>query len=95
MNISTLNYTLEDLTKEANHFKEIFITKMLKEKIITEEIAQNMLQYSIVVSHRGALGRVWDKLFKLENEKGRIFIVKVIEDDIEDDNIENSKNENN
>ena len=68
-----------ELTAMANRTKEIFIDRMVKEGIIDEETADEMLIHSLVIMEKNMLGRVWDGLWdKGNNDAMKILVTKVL-----------------
>lgn len=70
----------EGLTEELNRGKEMFVSSMLKEEIISEEQAETMQKYSIVIAQKGFFGKLWDKIFKKE-DSAYFFVVKIVTPD--------------
>jgi len=77
-------FTQEQLTKELNKGKELYLDALGKEGILTKEKMDEMATYSIVLAKKSMLGSLWNKLFK-KNDEPRYFIVKILEqwDDVE------------
>lgn len=73
MDLQYWELTAEELQKEANKAKNIFLGKMLDEGVISEEVFVNMQLYSILVQKPSALGTNIGRLF--ENEKNYQYIV--------------------
>lgn len=52
----------DDLTRNANTYKEVFIEAMVENDYITDEQAVELSEnFAIIVRHKGWLGRQWDK----------------------------------
>lgn len=67
-----------ELTVNSNKSKELFIQKMVKEKIITNEQGNEMLKYSIIVHEKGFFGKLVDDILGYDDELN-MTVVKVIE----------------
>ena len=74
--MKTYTLTLPDFTTEANNIKETFISKMVQIGELTTEQAKALNQYSIIITEKGILGKLWDKLW--EKDETKIIIVKVM-----------------
>jgi polyhydroxyalkanoate synthesis regulator phasin len=74
--MKTYTLTLPDYTTEANNIKETFISKMVQIGELTTEQAKALNQYSIIITEKGILGKLWDKLW--EKDETKIIIVKVM-----------------
>ena len=74
--MTTYTLTLPDFTTEANNIKETFISKMVQIGELTTEQAKALNQYSIIITEKGILGKLWDKLW--EKDETKIIIVKVM-----------------
>lgn len=59
--------------------KEIFLDKMLQERIITKDMRDKMDKYCIVAAEKPFFGRIWGKLFKDDENATLITVVKVLE----------------
>tara|TARA_R110000796_G_scaffold162503_1_gene279263 strand:- start:9353 stop:9601 length:249 start_codon:yes stop_codon:yes gene_type:complete len=73
-------YTLtpEELTRELNKGKELYLDALQKEGILTKEKVAEISEYSIILAKKTILGSVWDKFFNKKTEP-RYFVVKVLE----------------
>jgi hypothetical protein len=72
--------TLGDLTKHSNLSLEVVVRTLVFEDFLTEEQGKKILSnYAMIVVERGFWGRIWDKLFDLENKRDflRYQLVKV------------------
>ncbi len=79
MKISTLTLTPVIFTQEVNKIKEIFLEKMMEQKIISEEQMKEMNQYCLVIAEKSFFGKIWDKIFWKENpEVINIIVVKIL-----------------
>ncbi len=79
MGTFSYRFDLEDLTETANQVKEIFLSKMLKEKIITQQQHDDMMCHSIVMCKKSMLGSIWNRFWKKDEKLINIFVVKVLE----------------
>jgi len=70
-------FTQEELTKELNKGKELYLDALLKEGLLTEEIVNEIKHYSIVLAKKTVLGSLWDKFFTKNNS--RYFVVKILD----------------
>lgn len=69
----------KDITVNSNQVKEVFLEKMVKENKISQELADEMNEYCIVVAEKSYFGKLWDKiLWKDEEDHMEIVIVKII-----------------
>lgn len=71
--------TATGLTENANNQKELFLIKMVQEKIITEELKDKMNKYCFVVAEKSFFGKIWDKIYWKKDAEMRIIVVKIIE----------------
>lgn len=71
-------FSQEELTKELNKGREIYLEALLKEGVLTKEKVDEMSGYSIVLAGKTVLGSVWDKFFN-KKPTARYFVVKVLE----------------
>jgi cell division septum initiation protein DivIVA len=89
MDLQYWELTAEDLQVEINKAKNIFLEKMLDERIISEEMFVNMQLYSILVQKPSALGNNIRQLF--ENENNYNFIVAKLILETQDELEENDR----
>lgn len=68
-----------DLTQSANQFKEVFLESMVKEGAISQEKANEMNKYCIVLVKKKFFGKIWDKMWNKDTDTTRVVVVKVIE----------------
>jgi|AntRauMFilla1563_2_1112583.scaffolds.fasta_scaffold00263_10 polyhydroxyalkanoate synthesis regulator phasin len=66
------------LTESANQFKEVFLKEMVRHGKISKEQQTEMNQYVIIVSEKGFLGKIWDKLWSKDSDAMQIVVVKII-----------------
>ena len=66
------------LTESGNQFKEVFLSAMVKEGLLTEEQEKEMNNYCIIVSEKSFFGKFWDKIFFKDNDDMKINVVKII-----------------
>jgi len=66
------------LTSVVNQAREIYIESLFSEKVISREVRDDLLQYAIVVSEPGMLGRFWNKFFKKSPVESYFTVVKVM-----------------
>jgi len=79
MQYKAYTYHLNDLTLVVNQSREIYLTHMVDEGIITEEQAAKMKQYCVVISEKGMLGRFFDRLWGKDNSNDlNVLVVKVM-----------------
>jgi len=72
--------TSTSLTEEGNNFKEVFLEKMQKQGIISEEQHDEMNKYCFVIAEKTFFGKIWDKiLWKDDSDAVNIIVVKIIE----------------
>lgn len=69
----------EGLTKTLNQTKELFLMAMVTEGIIDQNKANEMNKYCVVAQPRNFFGRIYDKLFGMEENETRYTIVKIIQ----------------
>jgi hypothetical protein len=67
MQIKVLEMTAHDLQKHANSIKEDLINRLAADGLLSNPEDVN-LKYVYVLSSKGTLGKVFDKLFGLESE---------------------------
>lgn len=70
--------TQEQLTEEWNRMKELFLEKMVTEKVIDDSHLEKMKDYAIVISEKWFLWTWFDSIFKWKEKSTMIRIVKVI-----------------
>lgn len=70
-------FTQEELVAELNKGKELFLTTLQEEGIITKEQLRELAQYSIILAKKGVLGTIWNKFFTQKNVE-RYHVVRVI-----------------
>tara|TARA_R110002020_G_scaffold180738_1_gene375207 strand:- start:104 stop:346 length:243 start_codon:yes stop_codon:yes gene_type:complete len=67
---------MNNITTDLNNSKELFLKTMVSEGQITKEQQQKMNQYSLFVTRKSLLGKIWDKLiFKGDDDDLTIRIV--------------------
>jgi len=68
------------LTENGNQLKEVFLEKMVNEKIITEEQQNKMNEYCFVVAEKGFFGKLWNRIYWNTDEQDdmKIIVVKII-----------------
>jgi len=71
-------FNQEELTKELNKGREIYLDALLKEGVLTKEKVDEMSDYVIVLANKTVLGSIWDKFFN-KKTAARYFVVKVLE----------------
>ena len=75
--------TATGLTEHGNQLKELFLNKMIQEKVITIKQKEKMNDYCFVIAEKSLFGKIWDKIYWKKsddtNSEMRIFIVKIIE----------------
>ena len=71
----------QNLTKHSNQTKQVFLEAMVKEKKITQELADEMNDYCVVIVEKGFFGSIWDKVFwpKKDDDNLKINVVKVLD----------------
>ncbi len=79
MQIETYSYGVDDLNVLVNQTREVFLNSMVKQELLTQEQMDKISQYSIVIAKKSFFGKFWDKLWKKENDRPNIFVVKIIE----------------
>lgn len=73
--------TAAALTENGNQLKEVFLSAMVTEGKLTQEQADDMNDYCLIVSEKGFFGRFWDKiLWKKGDDNMKINVVKVVKD---------------
>jgi hypothetical protein len=71
-------FTPEELTKELNKSKEIYLTRLNKENLITSDQVEEFAKYAIILSKKSVLGSYWDFLFKGKSKNEILYhVVKV------------------
>ncbi len=65
------------LTENGNQIKEEFLKKMVISGEITQEKADKMNNYCVVIAEKGFFGKIWDKIFG-NDEDMHIIIVRII-----------------
>lgn len=77
--MKTLLMTPNELTKLANQVKEVYLQELVKDdNSITQEHADWMNQYTIIISEKGYFGKMWDKLYGKGKDETVITVVKML-----------------
>lgn len=71
--------TPKSITEEGNKMKEIFLSAMEREGIITNEQVNKMNEYCFVIAEKGFFGNLWDKRWKKDSTAVKIIVVKVLD----------------
>ena len=67
------------LTEQNNQAKEVFVETMLKNGVITDEMAEELSQYCLVIAEKSYFGKLWNKVFfKGDYDGMTITVVKVL-----------------
>jgi hypothetical protein len=70
--------TDEDLSKVCNDGLDVFLNNMINEGELTDEQANHLQTFRIVVNSRGFFGSLLDKLFKSNADRSIFTVVKVL-----------------
>ena len=76
--ISMYNLTNDELQEYSNNAKDAFIDQLVKDKVVTKEIGEEMCKYIILVKKKNMFGKFFEKLFSTEDGYLTWLVVKAI-----------------
>lgn len=85
-----MNLNYESDVKNANNIKDLILETIEKEGYLRASAQELSAKFVIVLKNKGLFGRIYDKIFKEEDEKDNTFYYKVLVDP----NIDINKNAN-
>jgi len=73
-------YTITGMSELSNQVKDVFLSNMLKQNIITNSQYEEMIKYSVIAAEEKMLGNIWKKLWSKDKTTTKLVVVKVIQE---------------